>query len=983
MFEIYAYGNVDTLTGVFNAIAAIMGGADYFGLIKAIAITGVLVAAFAGLFTPGKFHGWGWLMGFLLVYYALFLPKSTVVIVDKLGSQPPVAVGNVPIGVAFFGHATSKVGDVMTRFFETAFQVIPATNAQLPNELAYQKNGVMFGNRLIQASRAANVADPQLRTDLIAFVHNCTVYDLQDGTIDPAAFARSTDIWSLMGTPNPARFTTYGNPVQVETCPNAYTYLAARLPAEVAHARSILAFQLNPTLEPAAALTAIDAQVEQAYYKTKIATAAQGAADLLRQNIMINLVQDSRSLAGQKLNDPAALMIATTRANATASVNSAFLTMGKIAEQALPLVRNVIEAVIYAVFPFVFLLFLLAQGRGLAMAIKSFAMSLVWIQLWPPLYAILNYVATLASARNLEAAAKMGTVAQGLALETAASIYSGAVSDQAIAGYMVISIPIIATAIIKGGEVAFQAVTGVGAVQSAASSEAAATSKGSITQNAVSMDQQQLAPTRSSAFMSTTSDAYGTTIQGSGPDAGVFRYQANLSRLASTFTFTERQANALGESAREAETLARTEREAMQRSQATALTRALGIQDSYERSQQRSGATSTSDGGSFSSQLQTLSSVAKDVNRKLGLSEDSTVGKSIAAAASAGAKIPLTEIGGQLSFEGRKVDQQRLQSAYDYARKAVESSQLTEASALIKDFRTSDAYQWARGNRTVSTTGYDSVAREATERQTSSDSAYGQARELARTAQFMREWSSGTQTDFTNYAARRLAERGLLREDDPIKLQRAVTEIAYSYARGGSSASGYVPSDSPLVPSRPLPETMGWPDSSMREQYDSRARAGDGSAIREQTATNEGELRARQTRRRAVPGQPVGNDLSGRVSASEAEAKNTIDKGRTQLSQDAGTLSETYKASVRIGKVSPNHGGTRAVWDTVGANASQPDLGTPPKVEPIGEWHFGKDGVPVAGPKPQAASPAASPSQTSGMLGSGQSTKNEGIRGKP
>jgi len=44
--------------------------------------------------------------------------------------------------------------------------------------------------------------------------------------------------------------------------------------------------------------------------------------------------------------DPAALMIATARANATASVNSRFPTKGKIAEQALPLVRNVIEAVI-------------------------------------------------------------------------------------------------------------------------------------------------------------------------------------------------------------------------------------------------------------------------------------------------------------------------------------------------------------------------------------------------------------------------------------------------------------------------------------------------------------------------------------------------------------------------------------------------------------------------------------------------------------
>jgi conjugal transfer mating pair stabilization protein TraG len=85
-----------------------------------------------------------------------------------------VVVGNVPIGVAFFGHYTSKVGDVMTRFFETAFQVIPTSTAQLPAELAYQKNGVMFGNRLIQASRSANIADPQLRTDLIAFIYNCT-----------------------------------------------------------------------------------------------------------------------------------------------------------------------------------------------------------------------------------------------------------------------------------------------------------------------------------------------------------------------------------------------------------------------------------------------------------------------------------------------------------------------------------------------------------------------------------------------------------------------------------------------------------------------------------------------------------------------------------------------------------------------------------------------------------------------------------------
>ncbi len=954
MFEIYAYGNVDTLNGVFNAIAAIMGGANYFGLIKTIAITGVLVAAFAGLFTPERFHGWGWLFGFLFLYYVLFLPKTDVVVVDKLGSQPPVVIGNVPIGVAFFGHFTSKIGDVMTRFFETAFQVIPTPDAQLPSELAYQKNGVMFGNRLIQASRNLNIADPQLRTDLIAFVYNCTFYDLQDGTIAPAAFAQSTDIWSLVGNPNPARFSTFGNPVQVDTCPNVYTNLANRLPAEVARARVVLAFQLNPSLDPTAAQSVIDGQIEQAYYKTKIATAAQSAADLLRQNIMVNLVQDTSSIVGQKINDPASIMIATARANATASINTSFLTMGKIAEQALPLIRNVIEAIIYAVFPFVFLLFLLAQGRGLGLAIKSFVLSLVWIQLWPPLYAILNYVATLASARTLEAAAKMGAGAQGLALETAASIYHGAISDQAVAGYMVISIPIIATAIIKGGEVAFQAVTAVGPMQSAVSGESSATSKGNVTQDVVSIDQQQLAPTRTSAFMSTTSDAHGSTIQGTGPDAGVFRYQATLSRLATTFTFTERQATALSENARDAETLGRSERESMQRSQAAALTNALGVQESFERSQQRSGASTTSSGGSTSTQLQTLNSVAREVNRRLGLGEDSIVGKSVVASASAGARIPLTEIGGQMTREGRHMDQERLQSAYDYARKATETSQLSEATALVKEFRSSDAYQWARGSRTTGTSGFDSSYREAVDHQSASENAYGRSKELARTAQFMREWSSGAQTDFTNYAAQRLSERGLLREDDPVKLQRAVSEIAFAYARGGNVGSEFVPADSPLVPSRQLPELLGWTSSALREDFDQTDRSRNVDALQNQAATNDAAIRDRQSRQHVMPEQAVGNDLATRIGSTEGQVSATLDRRRREVLQEQGASSEDYNTTVKSGKVSPHHGGNRAVWDTLGAQTdNRAKLGTPPERPTIGEWHLDKDGVPVAGQKPK------------------------------
>ncbi len=323
----------------------------------------------------------------------------------------------------------------------------------------------------------------------------------------------------------------------------------------------------------------------------------------------------------------------------------------------------------------------------------------------------------------------------------------------------------------------------------------------------------------------------------------------------------------------------------------------------------------------------------------------------MAATASIGMKIPLTEIGANARTEGNAVDQQTLQSAYAFARKAAENAQISVSSALVKDFRSSEAYQWARGHRTGSTEAYDSSSRDASERQTSSDSAYGRAKELARTAQFMREWSSGTQTDFTNYAAQRMAERGLLREEDPIKLQRAVTEIAYSYARGGSAATGYVPADSPLGPSQPLPSAMGW-SSPLRDQHDNKVRGGDSSAIGEQASRNDADIRARQSGAGLQPSNSIANDVSGRVKQSQRETTGAIDNGRRQVSEDAGSLSENYNANVRAGKLSPNHGGNRAVWDTVGANAVTPEIGTPPKREPIGEWHFNKEGVPVPDPTP-------------------------------
>ncbi len=77
MYEIYAYGNNDSLYGIFNAIAAIMGANSYLQAIAMVAFCGFVTAGIAYAFMPHKLIGWQWLASVLLVYSILFVPKVT------------------------------------------------------------------------------------------------------------------------------------------------------------------------------------------------------------------------------------------------------------------------------------------------------------------------------------------------------------------------------------------------------------------------------------------------------------------------------------------------------------------------------------------------------------------------------------------------------------------------------------------------------------------------------------------------------------------------------------------------------------------------------------------------------------------------------------------------------------------------------------------------------------------------------------------
>lgn len=542
MWEIYAYQNADSLFGIFNATAAVHASGDYASAVALVAFCGFVTALIAYAFAPEKLEGWKWLASVMLVFSVLIVPKVSVGIVDKTGGSAVKVVDNVPFGVALLGSLTSTVGHTLTGLFETAFQLIPGAGA-LPAELAYQRNGLMFGNRLVRETGNVVFQSPDFRTDLINFVHNCTTYDLIDGTLDPATFSTSDDVWALMGSPNPARFSTVtaaGGNVGVDTCPNVYQSLNGRLPAQLQRIQGRLAFQLNPTLPGAAAAAVIAGQIQQAYLKNSIANASATAADIIRQNAMLNALEDTGKIVGQKVNDPAAMVLAVGRAQAVAQMNASWLNYGKVAEQALPVFRNVIEALTYILFPLFVLLLLLTSGRETMLAIKGYAAILIWIQLWPPLYAVLNYMASIYAGYDLAAAADLGTGAKALSLQTSSVIYSRALSGEAIVGYLAISIPFVAWAALKRMENFGTAlVGGLSGLQASLSGATSASTVGNTSLGNVSMDQLQLAPNRTSAFMgSWQHDLSGNTFSSNaltGTTAvSLLRNQGFASRVVST-----------------------------------------------------------------------------------------------------------------------------------------------------------------------------------------------------------------------------------------------------------------------------------------------------------------------------------------------------------------------------------------------------------------------------------------------------------------
>ena len=317
-----------------------------------------------------------------------------------------------------------------------------------------------------------------------------------------------------------------------------------------------------------------------------------------------------------------------SQANLTSEIN--YRTLARLAEHSLPKIRNCVEFIVIAAFPLMLLL-MVAAGSAAGAVFRSFFVLLIWFQLWAPLLSVANYLMISVDANPLNRiAAEFG----GSTLLAAGIIREAGATSQAIAGSIMLLIPVIAFALAKGSDMAFVSMaTGLMAPAQVASSGASAQaaagnfnagniSIGNTSMNSASANKSDLSSSWSDPYTSKSQTAYGSvTRDETGTVTGMARTSIDLG-VSSSGALTHSRTTGTASSA--ATTLTASESQALSLSSAASSSNAVSREFARAMSQGLSERLSAgqSTAGSSSSSYSKSTGESSTLSRGLSNSEN-------------------------------------------------------------------------------------------------------------------------------------------------------------------------------------------------------------------------------------------------------------------------------------------------------------------------------------------------------------------------
>lgn len=428
---VVTYGGGEILEKVFNAIAMLFNGEGQ-GIVWSLAtVTAIYSSAWVAVKALSSqsinpFFS-QYFIPVLVIYTLFFVPTTTVHIEDLLAyetsgessafKQKVYKVDHVPAAIAIFAEYVSSVGYHLTRAIESVMH--------MPNDVSYNATGMIFGADSALDTKQYQLTNPSLEQNLRKFAKQCVLYDVALGKYSVDDLTKSSDLWEFFerNTSN-VRMINYCSPETKKcgylSCKESLKQMSPYFAKEKAfYAKSNILGNLPLTFQ---ALTGLSVAKEK----------------LIGQQLVMNLL--SNEYSGSRL--------ASHRAHD--QQQNTMQVAGSLAGSTLISMRGVLEAIIFSGFIFVMPLSLLPGGFKM---IGKWASLIIWIQLWPPLYAIVNYIIQI-NAHEHTSAIFAGLSSDQLGLSYFSNIGLKHLQNNMIAaaGYLYTLVPMISYALLKGGE---------------------------------------------------------------------------------------------------------------------------------------------------------------------------------------------------------------------------------------------------------------------------------------------------------------------------------------------------------------------------------------------------------------------------------------------------------------------------------------------------------------------------------------------------
>lgn len=432
-FELITYGGGEILQSLFNSIAMLFNHRE--GIVNPLLIistsVGGLMAVTKAYFSPDASVI---LVRFFLTLIAIIglvmMPPTNVIIKDNL-TDKVYAVGGIPSFFAYTAGTIATLGNGLTTAIEKAMHT--------PNDPGYNTTGMIFGSEMVLDISKYKISNAVLEQNLKRFAKQCVFYDLALNKYSLDELKKTADLWRFLSErSSKVRMIPYTDPSGADgkkrqtshylTCQQALDKMTKIFEQEKNyHAKQDLVKNLPLTYQ---ALSGLQASKE----------------DLISQQLMMNV------LSGEFSGD----QFAKTRA--AAQQKSTYLVLGSLAANSVVTLRAVLEAIIYSAIIFVIPLSTLPSGISY---VTNWLWLTIWIQLWPPFFAIIHYIMQIA-ARGKGSAIFSGLASseQGLSFFTSVGLTSLHEDLFAVSGYLAASIPFISYAVIKGGASSFMHLAG-------------------------------------------------------------------------------------------------------------------------------------------------------------------------------------------------------------------------------------------------------------------------------------------------------------------------------------------------------------------------------------------------------------------------------------------------------------------------------------------------------------------------------------------